>query len=137
MWTPGTTVLDVVTQLLGSNAIPAALAAPDQPASDPRISRLAVTSATPRQRRRDRNDICIPPQDGTALPVACSRVALGSSARRFLVECHRSGRTPVRSLARHAQVSGGAACGCAITPGLMLERLVRPGVEDQRLQLGT
>jgi hypothetical protein len=49
-----------------------------------------------------------------------------------------SGHTLVPSLASCARVPTEATCSCATgRPGLVLQRLVRPGVEDQWLQLGT
>jgi len=48
----------------------------------------------------------------------------------------RSSRTSVRSLPRYAPVPGEAACSCATTTGLVRQRLICSGVEDQWLQLG-
>jgi len=47
----------------------------------------------------------------------------------------RSGHTSVRSLASYARFSAEAMCSrTAGRPGLVLQRLVSPGVEDQWLQ---
>jgi integrase len=67
--------------------------------------------------------------------VTCWSYPADGRALRIIIL--RSGRTSVRSLARYAQVSAEAAGICATSPGLLRQRLVRPGVEDQWLQLGT
>ena len=62
----------------------------------------------------------------------------GRHPRRPLTGVPASGRMPVRLLASCARILAEAACGRATRwPGLVPQRLVRPGVENQRLQLGT
>jgi hypothetical protein len=75
--------------------------------------------------------------DGAALlALRGSGAVKRRSCRALRTIMPRSGRTSARSRARYARVSTEATCSCATSPGLMLQRLVRPGVEDQWLKLG-